>query len=152
MGIISTSLMLYNANTYSNYSKGFNWVIFYKYCSIKIIWKVMSDHHFQALVDIWMTSVVYFTLLNDLLFLYFYSRQILLLLALLTGRKTIFSFPKFSEKTVFPKQLHWNMNFLVLSGKMVFLPENIWSYSLDGKWKMIFLKIYMEIWYFLYIR
>ena len=43
-----------------------------------------------------------------------------------TSRKTIFSFSKCPEKMVFPKKLHWNMIFLVLSGKMVFLfPENI---------------------------
>ena len=112
--------------------------------------------------------------------------------------KTIFSFSKCSEKMVVPKKLHWNMIFLLLLGKMIFLfPENIilffrqkmkddvsqkiyenmifssnvlkrsffqknsteiwyfllyylerwyfffpkiWSYSLDGKWKMIFLK------------
>ena len=40
--------------------------------------------------------------------------------------KTIFSFSKCSEKMVFPKKSHWNMIFLVLSGKMIFLfPENI---------------------------
>ena len=43
-----------------------------------------------------------------------------------TARKTIFSFSKFSEKMIFPKILHWNMIFLVLSGKMIFLfPENM---------------------------
>ena len=48
---------------------------------------------------------------------------------------------------VFPKHLHWNIIFLVLSGKVMFLfPENM---ILDGKWKMIFLKKkYTEIWYF----
>ena len=30
-------------------------------------------------------------------------------------------FYKYSGKMVFPKQLHWNMNFLVLSGKLIFL-------------------------------
>ena len=50
-------------------------------------------------------------------------------------------FFKCSEKIVFPKKLHWNMIFLVvLSGKMIFLFPKIWSYSLDGKWKIIFLK------------
>ena len=120
--------------------------------------------------------------------------------------KTIFSFSKCSEKMVVPKKLHWNMIFLLLLGKMIFLfPENIilffrqkmkddvsqkiyenmifssnvlkrwffqknsteiwyfllyylerwyfffpkiWSYCLDGKWKMIFLKKYMKLWYF----
>ena len=42
------------------------------------------------------------------------------------------------------------MIFLVLSGKMVFFSGK-YNFSLVGKWKMIFLKKYMEIWYFLYI-
>ena len=42
-----------------------------------------------------------------------------------TARKTIFSFSRRPEKMVFPKKLRWNMIFLVLSGKMIFLfPEN----------------------------
>ena len=32
---------------------------------------------------------------------------------------------------------------------LVFFFPKIWSYSLVGKWKMIFLKKYMELWYFL---
>ena len=41
------------------------------------------------------------------------------------------------------------MIFLVLSGKMIFLfPENM-TYTLNRKWKMISLKKYTEIWYFL---
>ena len=44
----------------------------------------------------------------------------------LTARKTIFSFSGRPEKVVFPTKLRWNMIFLVLSGKMVFLfPENM---------------------------
>ena len=38
-----------------------------------------------------------------------------------TARKTIFSFFKCSEKMVFPRKLHWNMIFLVVSEKMIFL-------------------------------
>ena len=36
---------------------------------------------------------------------------------------------------------YWERSYLI------FL--EIWSYTLDGKWKIIFLKKYMEIWYFL---
>ena len=44
----------------------------------------------------------------------------------LTARKTIFSFSGRPEKIVFPKKLRWNMIFLVLLGKMIFLfPENM---------------------------
>ena len=44
----------------------------------------------------------------------------------ITTRKTIFSFSRRPEKKVFPKRLRWNMIFLVLSGKMIFLfPENM---------------------------
>ena len=43
-----------------------------------------------------------------------------------TSRKTIFSFSRRPEKMVFQTTLHWNMIFLVLSGKMIFLfPENM---------------------------
>ena len=46
---------------------------------------------------------------------------------------------------LFQKRLHWNMIFLVFfSGKYDI-------FSLDGKWKMVFLNKYMEIWYFLNI-
>ena len=55
------------------------------------------------------------------------------------------AFFKCFEKTVFAKIPPLNMFFFVISGKMVFL------FSLDGKWKMIFIKKNMEIWYFLYI-
>ena len=48
------------------------------------------------------------------------------LLTCYTAQKTIFSFSRRSEKMVFPKKLRWNMIFLVLSGKMIFLfPENM---------------------------
>ena len=44
----------------------------------------------------------------------------------ITLRKTIFFFSKCSEEMVFPKKLHWNMIYLVLSGKMIFLfPKNM---------------------------
>ena len=44
----------------------------------------------------------------------------------ITARKTIFSFPKCSEKIVFLKKSHWNIIFLVSSRKMVFLfPESM---------------------------
>ena len=57
-----------------------------------------------------------------------------------TARKTIFSFSRPPEKMVFLKKSHWNMIFLVLSGKMIFLfPENMISQA-DGKWTMTFSK------------
>ena len=66
-----------------------------------------------------------------------------------TAWKTIFSFSGRLEKMVLLKKLLWNMIFLVLSGKVIFLFLKIWSYTLDGKWTMIFLKKYMEVWFFL---
>ena len=43
-----------------------------------------------------------------------------------TARKTIFSFSGRPEKMLFQNKLRWNMIFLVLSGKMIFLfPENM---------------------------
>ena len=46
--------------------------------------------------------------------------------AAITARKTILSFSRRPEKTVFPKKLRWNLIFLVLLGKIIFLfPENM---------------------------
>ena len=40
-------------------------------------------------------------------------------------------------------------SFLYYRERWYFFFLKIWSYTLDGKWKMIFLKKYTEIWYFL---
>ena len=40
-----------------------------------------------------------------------------------TARETIFSFSRRPEKMVFPKKSRWNMIFLVLSGKIIFLKK-----------------------------
>ena len=40
---------------------------------------------------------------------------------IVTGRKTIFPFSRCPEKMVFPKNLRWNMIFLALLGKMIYL-------------------------------
>ena len=67
-----------------------------------------------------------------------------------TARKTIFSFSKCSEKMIFPKKLHWNMIFLVSSGKMIFLfPENMILFFRRKMKDDLSQKKYMEIWYIL---
>ena len=68
----------------------------------------------------------------------------------ITVQKTIFSFSKCSEKMVFPKKLPWNMIFLVLSRKMIFLYYwkcDLILYTENEGWP--FSKNYMEIWHFL---
>ena len=40
---------------------------------------------------------------------------------------------------------------MIFLQRWYFFSEKYDIFSLDGKWKMIFLKKYMEIWYFLYI-
>ena len=53
-----------------------------------------------------------------------------ILFILCTAQKTIFSFSKCFENMVFPKKSHWNIIFLILSGKMIFLfPENMILFS-----------------------
>ena len=48
---------------------------------------------------------------------------------IVTARKTMFPFSRCPEKMVFPKKLCWNMIFLALFGKMIFLfPENMILY------------------------
>ena len=81
-----------------------------------------------------------------------------------TARKTIFSFSKSFEKMVFPKKSHWNMIFLVLSGKMIFFfflyikikmiflfPENILLFFRHKRKDDLSQKKYLEIWYFLQV-
>ena len=67
-----------------------------------------------------------------------------------TGKYDIFF--KCSEKMIFSKRWYRNMIFLVLSGRMVFFSPEHEIFSLDGKWKIIFFKKYMETWYFLCTR
>ena len=57
-----------------------------------------------------------------------------------------------SGKIVFPGNSGLNTIFFVISGKMVFIFSRKYdNFSLGEKWKMIFIKKRMEIWYFLYI-
>ena len=83
-------------------------------------------------------------------FLLLVPSYFLLATSYFTARKTIFSFSKCSEKMVFPKKSHWNMIFLVLSGKMIFLfPENMILFFRRKMKDNLYQKKYMEIWYFL---
>ena len=55
------------------------------------------------------------------------------------------------KRWFFQNNLTGNMIFFVISGKMVILFQRKHDiFMLDGKWKMIFLKKYMETWQFLY--
>ena len=54
----------------------------------------------------------------------------------------------FLKRWCFQKRTHRDMVFLVLSGKMVFFSQKHDTFSLGRKLDMIFLKKYMEIWYF----
>ena len=58
-------------------------------------------------------------------------------------------FFKCSEKMVFPKKLDWNMIFLIW--RVISFSRKYDIFFTDGKWKMIFLKKYMETWCFLYV-
>ena len=48
------------------------------------------------------------------------------------------------------KTSRWNVTFLYIWKDCIFFLGKH-DFFFDGKWKMIFLKKYMEIWYFLYI-
>ena len=50
-----------------------------------------------------------------------------------------------SEQLVFSKRSHWNMIFLVLSGKVVFFSRKHDIFSLGGGRRVTFLEKYMEI-------
>ena len=57
-----------------------------------------------------------------------------------TARKNIFPFSKCSEKMVFPESLDWNVIFLELSRKMIFLFLKILIIFFRRKRKITFLK------------
>ena len=59
-------------------------------------------------------------------------------------------FFKCSKKTVFPKNRSGIWSSLYYLEIWYFFPK-MWYFFLDGKWKMIFAKKYLQIWYFLYI-
>ena len=60
-------------------------------------------------------------------------------------------FFKCPEKMVFQKKNRaWIWSFMYYLERWYFFSGK-YIFSLDGKWKMIFLRKYMEIWYFLFI-
>ena len=63
--------------------------------------------------------------------------------------KPYFLFPDVLKRWSFQKSCAGIWSFLYYRERWYFFFPKIWSYTLDGKWKMIFLKKYMEIWYFL---
>ena len=62
----------------------------------------------------------------------------------ITARKSIISCSRHPEKMVFPKKSRWNINFLVLLGKIMLLFLKNMILTLGGKWKMIFFKKIQE--------
>ena len=63
--------------------------------------------------------------------------------------KPYFLFPDVLKRWTFQKNCAGIWSFLYYRERWYFFFPKIWSYTLDGKWKMIFLKKYTEIWYFL---
>ena len=63
--------------------------------------------------------------------------------------KPYFLFPGVLKRWSFQKNCAGIWSFLYYRERWYFFFPKIWSYTLDGKWKMIFLKKYTEIWYFL---
>ena len=57
--------------------------------------------------------------------------------------------PDVLKRWFFQKNCAGIWSFLYYWERWYFFFPKIWSYTLDGKWKMIFLKKYTEIWYFL---
>ena len=63
--------------------------------------------------------------------------------------KPYFLFPNVLKRWSFQKNCAGIWSFLYYQQRWYFFFPKIWSYTLDGKWKMIFLKKDTEIWYFL---
>ena len=63
--------------------------------------------------------------------------------------KPYFLFPDVLKIWSFQKNCAEIWSFLYYRERWFFFLPKIWSYTLAGKWKMIFLKKYTETWYFL---
>ena len=63
--------------------------------------------------------------------------------------KPYFLFPDVLKRWFFHKNCAGIWSSFYYRERWYFLFPRIWSYTLDEKWKMTFLKIYTEIWYFL---
>ena len=61
----------------------------------------------------------------------------------------IFFFPDVLKRWSFQKNCAGIWSFLHYQERLYFFFLKIWSYTLGGKWNMIFLKKYTEIWYLL---
>ena len=70
-------------------------------------------------------------------------------LQMTTARKTTFFFPDVPKRWLFQKNCAGIWSFLHYRERWYFFFPKTRSYTLDGKWKMIFLKKYTEIWHFL---
>ena len=62
--------------------------------------------------------------------------------------KPYFLFPNTLKRLPFQKKCIWIWSFLYHQERWYFFSLKIWSYSLERKWKIIFFKKFMEIWYF----
>ena len=65
--------------------------------------------------------------------------------------KPYFLFPDALKRWSSPKNCSGIWSFLYYRERWYFPFPKTWSYTLDGKWKMIFLKKYTKIWYFLQV-
>ena len=63
--------------------------------------------------------------------------------------KPYFLFPDVLKRWSFQKNCAGIWSFLYYQERSCFFFPKIWSYTLGGKWKMIFLKKYTKIWQFL---
>ena len=63
--------------------------------------------------------------------------------------KPYFLFPDVLKRWSFQKNCGGIWSFLYYRQRWYSFFPKIWYYTLDGKWKMIFLKKYTETWYFL---
>ena len=60
-------------------------------------------------------------------------KNLIFQMPVMAAQKTIVSFSRRPEKMVFPKKMRWNMIFLVLLGKIMFLFHENMILTLDGK-------------------
>ena len=76
------------------------------------------------------------------------SRELIVQYHTLHG-KPYFIFPDVLKRWSFQKNCAGIWSFLYYRERWYFFFPKTWSYTIGGKWKMIFLKKHLETWYFL---
>ena len=106
-----------------------------------VIYVIYLNTDKWAYKNVWLLNTIFANKLKFCLLLF--TNKIL---AFSLHGKPYFLFLDALKRWSFQKNCAGTWSFLYYWERWYFIFPKIWSYALDGKWRMIFLKKYMEIW------